>query len=192
MRIMRAFMAAIIAVFALDAFLAAGAYAALEFKETGMGFLVGKGLGNQVFTVKAGSVTCTELEIEKVAGSEAELNAEFQLAAVRYAGCTTKGFFSVKVRPFTIMYDFNINGEVRIEGETIVEDEGVNCKVRIPGQRLTAVEYVNKAGKVEIVAKIAKVSTSGEGLSVCTYASEANGTYNGSSLVELPGFEISA
>jgi hypothetical protein len=190
MRIIRAFMAAIIAAFVLGAFLAAGAYAALEFKETGMGFLVGKALGNQVFVVKAGTVTCTGLEIEKVAGSEAELNAEFQLAAVKYTGCSTAGI--IKVKPFSIMYDFKINGEVRIEGETIVEDEGTNCKVRVPGQILSKVEYINKTGKVEIVANVSKISTSGEGIAACTYALEANGTYKGSSLVELPGFEISA
>lgn len=184
-------MAAIITVIALDAFLAAGAYAALEFKETGMGFLVGKALGNQVFVVKAGTVTCEGLEIEKVAGSEAELNPEFQLAAVRYTACTTAAGF-IKVKPFTIMYDFRINGEVRIEGETIVEDEGTNCKVRVPGQKLTTVEYVNKAGKVEVKANVSKITTSGEGIAACTYASEANGTYKGNSLVELPGFEISA
>jgi hypothetical protein len=175
----------------LGAVTAASALAVLEFKETGMGFLVGKALTAQKFATKAGTVECATLEIEKVAASEAELNPEWQLAVVKYSKCTAFGLLAVE--NFTAMLDFNITGFFRIENEFLIKTTG--CTVHVAGfpenQKLKTLEYVNKAGTVEIVANVTKIMSFGEGAN-CTYALEEAGTYTGKSLVELPGFEISA
>lgn len=176
---------------ALSAVGTSTAFAALEFKETGMGYLVAKAVTNQVLSTKAGTITCTGIAIEAVAASEAELNPEWQLAVVNYSGCTAFGI--VTVEPFKAMLDFNVNGYFRIENEFLIKTTG--CIVHIAGypenQKVSTVSYVNKAGKVELVVNASKIMSYGEG-SNCTYALEEAGTYKGESLVELPGFEISA
>lgn len=182
---------AILMIGALCALGASNALAALEFKDTGMGYLVAKAVTNQVLSTKAGTITCTNIAIEAVAASEAELNPEWQLAVVNYSGCTAFGFITVE--PFKAMLDFNINGFFRIESEFVIRTTG--CIVHVAGypenQKVSNVGYVNHAGKVELVVNATKIMSYGEGIN-CTYALEEAGTYKGESMVELPGFEISA
>ncbi len=156
-----------------------------------MGFLVAKALTNQVFSTKAGTITCTTVALEEVAASEAELNPEWQLGLAKYSGCTAFGI--VAVESFTAMLDFNITGFFRIESEFLIKTTG--CTVHVAGfpenQKIKTVEYINKTGKLELNVNATKIMSFGEGAN-CTYALEEAGTFSGKSLIELPGFEISA
>lgn len=171
-------------VLAFSVMVVGNASAALEFKSSAMGELVGIAMENQVFTTKAGTTECKSLELSNAA---AVLSSTTQVETVRYKECkeTTLGL-AVTITPVEI--ELNTNGTARVLKAFTAS--ATACTITVPAQTLSSLTYTNVEGegkfKVLIEPKVTGVESSGSGFA-CSYALEKVGTYKGMSLVELPG-----
>jgi hypothetical protein len=188
---------AVVAVVALSATMASNA-TAVEFIASKTGKLVGKALNTQKFTTGGpATIECTEAAIS---GEVTALKMPTLLLLMMLPVCTAVHLGSATVSGFRSTYSAS-PGLILSENVTItVAGLGAACKIVIDsGQPLGSapkeIEYVNKAGKIEIKEAITKVESevveSSSELS-CGKVGEKNtsGTLSGSSELELEGGTI--
>src|ERR1700733_5494715 len=155
---------AVVAVLALSAVTASGAFAE-EFIASKEGNLKGKALNTQKFKTGSGAtVECTKAE---PTGKVTKLKATEQEISVKYSSCSvlTFGEASVSLADYT----FFVPGLVSIlnaSGSPIIilaKGLGVECEVEVKGGQMlgsaTEIKYVNKSGKIELQSKVTKIES---------------------------------
>lgn len=182
MRTLKTFGVALVAIFALAAVVSASASAA-SFLATKTGKLTGEKLQTQVFKTKGGTVECTTLKVSS--GEVTELMTETQLATIKYENCTAYGIVKAEISPAE--YLFMANGEVGIKKAITIKATG--CEITVPAQTVSSVAYKNSGEGIEIVPSVTNIESSGTGIT-CTYSTEKEGTYKGTSFTELEGGKI--
>jgi hypothetical protein len=179
---------ALVAVLAMSAVAAASA-SAHEFVATASGeTITGSAKENQVFTTKAGKVTCTALKV--TSGKTTGTKAKTQVATIGYEKCTA---FGLEAKITAAEYEFNAEiGPGTPKNVKILKAITITaplCTVTVPVQTVGEVTYKNVTSgtkkEIELVPNVTGITSSGSGLA-CSYASESKGTYTGTSLVSVP------
>jgi hypothetical protein len=170
------------AIFAISILSVASASAS-QFTASALGTLHGDAIpgkgGIQIFTINAGTITCTtatsEGEIKSTASEEIEVTVD-------YSSCTALGSLSVDVTPAT--FRFTASGGANIQNEiTITVTGGIfgNCTVKVPLQSVNSVGFSNLGSTAILVtANVSGIKYAGSG-GLCGSGTATNGTYTGQS-----------
>ena len=180
---------ALAAVFAFSAVAVASA-SAHEFEASKEGELNGKAVAGNVhkFKTKAGTVEC---KVANVVGANskvvAPLKKETQEVEVEYKECTA---FGAKATVTNAKYLFNANEKVTVKNTVKVEAAGCTVTVEpvAANENLGTVSYANLAGgKLEVKAKVEKVTYKTSAFCLGGAGTFADGLYEGNEEVELVG-----
>ena len=187
---------ALVAVFAMSVVATSSALAAQKhFKATTYPVKIkAKGTNTHVFKIGTVTVECSTSEF----GPSAAIAGETTTLAMsaKYSGCKAFGFLTATINTKTCGYTFHV-GEALAGNTTDVTctTSGdkiqitaalTSCEVQVGEQTgLSEAEYVNKAGKVEVKAKVTKikytVTKTGTG---CPANNTEEATYNGNATAE--------
>jgi len=184
---------ALVAVLAMAAISAASASAALEEFHAGSasGSVKGINVGEETFTVTAGTVRCKVAEYN---GTFSASTVKTQVVKPTYKECTAFGFVETPIDVNGCEYRFNQPnsgvGTVDIINCTKpLEVTAFNCTVTVGNQTgLTSVTYTNVAGSPDdllIHTNITniKYTQDPKNFPQCTSATHTNGTYTGTNTV---------
>jgi hypothetical protein len=164
---------------------------ASEFLASGLGSLSGTG-GMQQFSTSAGKVVC---EKQTTTGAVTALSSKTLDVTTKYSEC--EGFGS-KVVVSPASYEFNSEESVSVIGPPIVITNATGkCSIKIaPGGANSGLEstvYFNTAKHIMVQAEVFGVNyTPSGGICGTSKSLETNGTYSGTSTIELVGGTIQA
>jgi hypothetical protein len=189
---------ALVAIFAISAFSAAGAQAISFHSERETTFFQGEQIGTNIFTTTAGNVKCKKATfVGESTGTVVEKEKDYKTETVEvtptYAECTAFGQ-AASVTSTKCEYTLNANGTVVSVtgcegGGVVVHVPSGNCTVTVPDQHFTAakVEYKNEGvGTTQDVLVTADVTNQitynvdGPGAICGTPGHYTDGNYTGS------------
>lgn len=161
------------------------------FKASKTGALTSEG-GTQTFKTHGMTVRCKKV---KDSGTVTSTETSEQAVVADYEEC------EIGATPVTISaadYTFHAAGTVDVTKEITIEATGspALCTIKVPAQSgLSTVTYKNVSGKIEVVAVVTNITSSGkgtleeEGKKLCEYtqAEETKGEYKGDSVSTLTG-----
>lgn len=188
---------AIVAMLALGAVTASGAYAAEEFVASKAGKLVGhqaSSKGEQVFTTPHGNVTCTELTASGEV-KEGELKKTSEAVKVLYKSCTAFGIAKAEISEANYTFFAKLPATVSILVKPIII-KATGCEIEVgsgqtDGGKSGELVYSNESGRIALETAIKNISyeVKKSTLGICGTVGEkgTTATYTGNSYLELEG-----
>lgn len=154
--------------------------------------LKGSQIGEDVFTVNAGTVKCTEATYAGTSSSTSTTETATKLTPT-YSGCTAFGFVSTAIDVNGCQYEFsgdNTNVNI-VNCSTGIVVTAFNCWVTVKNQsNLASVTYANKgtgsSRDIESTVNLSGITYTQTSKSFpgCTGGTFTNGTYKGAATVQ--------
>jgi hypothetical protein len=154
--------------------------------------LTGSQIGEDVFTVNAGTVRCTEATYSGTSSTTSTTETTTKLTP-KYSGCTAFGFVSTTIDVNGCQYEFsgdNTNVNI-VNCSTGIVVTAFNCWVTVKNQNnLASVTYTNvgagSSRDIESAVSLSGITYTQTSKSFpgCTNGTDTNGTYSGKATVQ--------
>lgn len=198
-RNLRAFGLVLVAAFAMTAMTASAASAAEFHSEASTTDLVGTQVGEDVFTVKAGTVRCSQADYT---GTQVGATTTTTTVVPTYGGCRAFGFVNTTVDVSSCGYVFHATGtdgsgnvvgsvDVECEGSDVITVTAFNCWVTVaPQTGLSKATFTNEGSgssrdvKVDVAISGIKYTQHSKSFPGCSSGTFTDGTYHGTATVK--------